>query len=170
AVVAAALLVAPVAPTTANAQSSGQPSLTVEPSRAKMGERVQVTVQNWPSGTVSVELCGNEARRGSADCAITAGAGGLVPYEGVATIALGIAQPPVDCPCVIRAIGGGARATAPIEIDGAMTTPPSPSPAGEAPVAEADVVRKLEVDEVKIVDDGDWGALFGAAARPDIEL
>lgn len=156
-------------PSGADAQASGRPAVTVTPERAAVGDRVEVTVRDWPAGSVTVELCGNQARRGSADCAITAGAAGPVPSEGVATIALDIVEAPAACPCVIRATGSGARASTPIDVDGAPAVPAA-SQGDETSTAQTDVVRRLEIDHVAIVDHGDWGALFGAAARRGIEL
>lgn len=77
----------------------------------------------------TVTVCGNLARRGSADCDLRRGQGvPLVPTGGDASVKLVVAAPSVPCravPCVVRAASGSHDevATAPLTIVGAPEAP-----------------------------------------------
>jgi len=131
------------------------PTLTVTPARSAAGAEVEVTLAGFPPGIVTVELCGNAARRGSPDCAVADGRSVLATGRPVRT-ALRITVPPRPCPCVVRAVGiGGARAMLPIVVTGAATAPPDVTPPG-----------RVEVVGARLTTAGrDWSVLAGPAHR-----
>jgi sortase A len=66
------------------------------------GDLVVLTIDRFKARTVTISICGNQARRGSVDCNMTASKG-LRLDVGTATVAqMGITSPPVGCPCVVR--------------------------------------------------------------------
>lgn len=88
----------PSAPATATA-----PQVTVAPADAPVGASVTVTLTGWPTGTVQLEICGNQARRGALDCATGAARQLYVADPQPLSAGLTVAAPPVACPCVLRA-------------------------------------------------------------------
>jgi hypothetical protein len=109
-------------PVPAHAHAPGA-SVELDRDEVKIGQTVTVRLSGWPSGNVSVELCGNEGRRGSADCAVTSSATTHVNAQGGGSVLLNIVKPPVGCPCVVsaRPVGGGTPRTVPITVKGAGT-------------------------------------------------
>ena len=51
------------------------PTITVDRPSIKAGDRVLVTLDGFEGTAVTISVCGNEARRGSADCNLTASEG-----------------------------------------------------------------------------------------------
>lgn len=102
------------------------PSVTVDPPAARPGEPVAVTVSGFESMTVTVAVCGNLARRGSADCDVRSSEG-LSPGLGGGEdgTRLFVTEPPVPCPCVVRAANSSHDevATAPLEVIGVAVAP-----------------------------------------------
>lgn len=141
------------------AGAAAAPQVTVDADSATVGERTLVRLAGWPAGNVLVEVCGNEAARGSADCAVASAAQTYVPDSGDSVVRLTVTAPPVACPCVIRAraTAGGPVATTPITLDGlpddADEAAPTHTPT-EAPV----------ITEVRIEERHSWAALFGGPA------
>ncbi|MFY1698015.1 hypothetical protein [Solwaraspora sp. WMMA2101] len=88
----------PSAPATATA-----PQVAVAPTDAPVGAPVTVTLTGWPTGTVQLEICGNQARRGALDCAAGAARQLYVADPQPLAARLTVAAPPVACPCVVRA-------------------------------------------------------------------
>ncbi|WP_123664028.1 hypothetical protein [Actinocorallia herbida] len=136
---------------------------TVELDRQEVapGQTVAVRLAGWPSGNVAIELCGNEGRRGTADCAVASSATTFVGAQGSATALLTVAKPPVGCPCVVsvRPVGGGQARTVPITVKGVRTL-------DEAQRAEADAaVPSLTVTSVRLEGGGPSGAWFGGSAE-----
>lgn len=101
-----------------------EPTIALDRQQAAVGEHITVRLSGWPAALVSVELCGDNARRGSADCALDASVQRYVPPTGDATMTLTATAPVVGCPCVVRAstIDHSARASAPIALIG-VTSP-----------------------------------------------
>lgn len=149
----------------AAAQTSDTPTLEVSPAAASIGQDVQATVHHWPEGVANVELCGNRARGGSADCDVLGGMAVVVPADGRASVTLTLGEPPGGCPCVLRAVQVGGRTAATADI--VVTDAPV---ATETEGAVEDARRELEVDGVRIVDSSTWTALFGAGADRTLEL
>lgn len=106
-----------------------------------------IALGGWQQGPVEVAVCGNAARRGSADCNLTGTRGVKVGPSSFARVVVA-ATPPVACPCVVRATAraGADVSTAPLTIlfpPGAEppTAPSVPAPptttAVPPPVAES---------------------------------
>ncbi|GAA0811246.1 class E sortase [Spirilliplanes yamanashiensis] len=156
AVVAALAGAAPVP-----AQAKADPAVAVSVRTARLGETVTARLTGWPAGVVTVALCGNEARGGSADCAVAASSAAGVPAGGGASVALRLAAPPVGCPCVVRAATatGAVTATAAIDVedvpDNATVSLTRPGAGG---------TRTLAVDAVRVSGRWSLGALLGGPA------
>lgn len=84
----------------ASAQA-GEPVVTVAPDEAAPTDRVTVSIVGFQSQSVTISICGNEARRGSSDCNM-AESEGLRVDPGETTVQIPLASPPVPCPCVVR--------------------------------------------------------------------
>jgi hypothetical protein len=89
------------------------------------GGRTTLTIGGFTSPWVQISICGNEARRGSADCGTDTSEGVEVSRSEPLTIAMPVAAPPADCPCVIRVVGQNADEVAhtPIEVIGHPVSP-----------------------------------------------
>jgi sortase A len=100
------------------AMARAEPAVTVTPAVAVLGATVTAELTGWPAGVVTVALCGNEARQGSADCAVAASVAAQVPASGRAAVPVRLAAPPSGCPCVLRVATatGDRTATAPIAV------------------------------------------------------
>jgi hypothetical protein len=121
----------PSAPDESDASLSG-PIASVSKEEVEPGGRVVVTIDGFDSLYVTLSICGNEARRGSADCNMAASEGVEVGQIGTAlAIEMPVAAPPTDCPCVIRIVGQDTSelAVVPIVITdhpvGPVVDPPS---------------------------------------------
>lgn len=80
------------------------PTISLDRSTMQPGERVLVTLDGFRGSAVTISVCGNQARRGSADCNMTASEGLGLDRDGSSTITeFPVAAPPVTCPCLIRA-------------------------------------------------------------------
>lgn len=166
AVAASALLLVgvltPGAP--AGAQDGPDPTVDVSETEVAVGDTVDVDLAGWPVGPALVEVCGNGAQRGSVDCDIVGGTAVDVESDGRATTPMVIGTPPVPCPCVVRVssrIQALAR-TAPLSLSGVAGS------GVEVPVPTG--ARSFEIEDVRVVDDADPTALFGAAAKRRLEL
>lgn len=80
------------------------PTVRLDRTRVAIGERVMVILEGWPTQrTVTITVCGNAARRGSTDCAVTRSQGyGISAFDKVHASSFEVAAPPVPCPCVIQ--------------------------------------------------------------------
>ncbi len=129
------------------------------------GSSVGVTGRNWPAGAlVNLEICGNEARNGSSDCAVAAAQIVGSTASGELTGFVLVTEPPVLCPCVVRATSQATTevATAPVKISGVPDALP-----GDAPGIPI-IRRQVEVVGATIRDEGGFGGWFGLA--PDRTL
>lgn len=118
------------------------PTITLDRSSLRPGERVIVTLSGWTASVVTLSVCGNLAKRGSSDCNMSASqAVGLSTDVGYGLTQLTVAGPPVDCPCVIRASGSNQNevALAPIDLIGIPISPLVD------PVTESPLVVSIEV-------------------------
>jgi hypothetical protein len=139
--------------------------ITVADGPVRVGARIVVGLAGWPAGTVQLELCGNGARRGVRDCAVTAAAHVYVPPSGGATVQITVPAPPVGCPCVLRAgvVGGGPATAVPVRVSG-VAAPPA---------AEPDAAPGLRIAELRVAGPRDrdrWAGLFGLPTRITVEL
>lgn len=83
------------------------------------GQQVQLTITGFESRWVTISVCGNESRRGSADCDMKSSFNNEFD-DAAMRLLFTVTEPPVDCPCVIRAVGREVSevAIAPFEVVG----------------------------------------------------
>ncbi len=107
------------------------PSARVDQSQVSLGSDLRVTVEGFRSPNVTLAICGNEARRGSGDCNMTASmAESLAPLGAATVITMRVAAPPAPCPCLVRVSSGldDEVAVAPFTIIGHPVATPVDSP------------------------------------------
>jgi hypothetical protein len=129
---------------TASAQTSEGPTITVDRADASPGDNVVVQLSGWKTHTVTVSVCGNAAARGSGDCNMVASEGiGLLRDKDISTRDFVVTAPPTPCPCVLRASSAtnDEVAVAPMELIGHPVGPIVGSPARE-PVRVAVSARR----------------------------
>ena len=97
-------------------------------------------LDGWPAGTLTVGVCGNGARRGSQDCAVTGDEAVAARGAGPVDVDLVVAAPPVPCPCVVRAtsVSGDLVRSAPLTVIG-VPSGPALTAGGPAPASRLDV-------------------------------
>ena len=79
------------------------PKITLDRDKVSIGDSVRVTITGFDTSYVVISVCGNEARRGSADCNMVQSDGRPLSQDGTPTIGvMPISTPPAPCPCVIR--------------------------------------------------------------------
>ncbi|MEU6078343.1 hypothetical protein [Micromonospora sp. NPDC047074] len=127
-----------VAPSSPPADASPAPRIALPDGTFRAGEQVLVTLTGWPAGTVQIEVCGNDGRRGALDCATNRAGHGQVPPSGAVTLPVVLAAPPVACPCLVRARTptGTTRATVALPLTG-VNAPPAPVTVGAAELVVA---------------------------------
>jgi len=111
--------------------------VSLERSRVEVGQRVSVALAGWRAHGVNLSVCGNLARRGSADCNVSASQdASLANGSGPMTTYLFAFAPPTTCPCVVRAstVNQDEVVFAPIELVG-VPIGPVVGPVLDAPVA-----------------------------------
>lgn len=88
----------------ASAQSTvSGPTVSLDVYEVAPGDQIVVTIDGFDARGVTISVCGNEARRGSADCNMPQSEGRGVQQDGTPTLAaLPVYAPPVPCPCVVR--------------------------------------------------------------------
>jgi hypothetical protein len=159
-VLAAGVLVATAA-FVASAPSHAQttdPLVVLDRTGTAPGEEMVVTGSGWPAGaSVVVELCGQGALRGSADCDIANQRTVAVDATGAFRSGLTVGLPPVPCPCVVKATDqtSGIAATAAVAVQGIATVPITE--AAQLPA------RRISIESMEI-EGGSWTELLGAAA------
>lgn len=102
------------------------PSIRLERTELRPGERVVVTLEHWTSPAVTLSVCGNLVKRGAADCNMPASQGvGLERNRPETLTELVVTAPPTTCPCVVRAANAGQSevAVVPIELIGVPSGP-----------------------------------------------
>ncbi|MEN9643489.1 MAG: hypothetical protein RL238_158 [Actinomycetota bacterium] len=116
----AAAVVGLAAPAVAGSILVG-PHAELDRANVEVDDRVIVTIDGFEARVVTISVCGNEARRGSADCNMVASKGLRLDGDGTATTAqFGIAAPPVPCPCIVRVASRNADevSVVPINLSG----------------------------------------------------
>lgn len=123
-------------PAWAQAGTSG-PVVRVDRSQAAPGEDVRVTLEGFAARSVTLTVCGNQARRGSTDCDMTGSTSRGIRPDGTAIAVLRITSPPVPCPCIIRAssMGNDQVAVIPIDVVGHPVSPVVGGPSFEQAMA-----------------------------------
>ncbi|MFZ4812465.1 MAG: hypothetical protein ACOYL9_14090 [Ilumatobacteraceae bacterium] len=99
--------------------SKSGPRVTADDTTVSPGERTLLTVDGFQSLFVSAVVCGNEARRGDADCAMPSARGIQTSIDGEPAMAktyVSVVAPPMPCPCVIRVSAGDTRESAVVPI------------------------------------------------------
>ncbi len=80
-----------------------RPSVAIDRPEVAPGEHVVLTIEGFTATSVTVSVCGNEDRRGSADCNMAASQSVDMHTDGApSTAEVPVAAPPVGCPCLIR--------------------------------------------------------------------
>lgn len=164
--VTAAALVAGLLPVMAGSASAVNPAgsiFEVAPSTAAVGDTVQVIARGLPkSSDYEVEVCGDKALQGSADCDNSHSVTGVAGAEGSFVVNLGVSVPPVPCPCVVAAFSQklDQPATANLAIVGA----PQGATVGQAPSGS------LTVQSVVLRGSKTLGEWFGAAPKRILQL
>jgi hypothetical protein len=106
----------------ADSGSTTGPAVVLDKTSAEPDEYVVLTITGFISDRVLIEFCGNEARRGSADCNLAKGEGLRLDRgaNGATIHKVPVSEPPADCPCIVRLTSRdtGELAVAPIEIVG----------------------------------------------------
>ncbi len=96
---------APEPPSVGTPAVSG-PAITPARTSARPGERVRLTIAGFESTWVTIAICGNESRRGSADCDMKSSLNNEFPRDGSQMrVDFLMSAPPVNCPCAIRVVG-----------------------------------------------------------------
>ncbi|MEU8263399.1 hypothetical protein AB0C02_22575 [Micromonospora sp. NPDC048999] len=162
ATVAMLALAAPTPPPTTSAVVQTRPEIVVPPGPLAIGQQITVTLHHWPAGTVQLEICGNNARRGALDCANDQATHAQVPAAGMAVTPILVAAPPVACPCLLRArnLTGAVQATATLPLAG-VTAPPAPAPTSSP---------ELAVDELRVAERGPLRGWFGFPEELTVHL
>ncbi|MYW03651.1 hypothetical protein [Streptomyces sp. SID3343] len=101
-------------------------SASIDPGKSGVGEKVAIVGNGWtPASLVQATICGENAMRGSVNCAGAASA--TVGPAGGVTMMLDTVIPPSPCPCVVKVatVTGGVPKdiSVPLEIDGAPFAP-----------------------------------------------
>lgn len=80
------------------------PSVTLGSASASVGDQLGVTLRGFTSKIVTVQVCGNDGRRGSADCNLEDATTASIP-DGRTNLRLDltVSKPPAPCPCVVIA-------------------------------------------------------------------
>ena len=85
------------------APSVSGPVVRLNHTEVAPGDLLLVTIDGFKASTVTIATCGNEARRGSADCDMVDSKGVRIQETGSPTVTkVGVFAPPVGCPCVVR--------------------------------------------------------------------
>lgn len=137
------------------------PSGSVSPTSAPIGGSVTVAGTGWPADSlVGIEVCGNGARRGSSDCAPSAGAVAGANSTGQFASPVTILEPPVPCPCVVKLTGLSTPATVllPLTISGHPDV-------GAGQSAGIDVVRDLEISSMSVDGGGSFTSWLGGTTE-----
>ncbi|SEG76209.1 hypothetical protein SAMN04489712_111136 [Thermomonospora echinospora] len=150
------------------APAHAAPAIDLDRDTVKPGQTVTVRLTGWDPGNLLVELCGNEARRGTADCAVASSATTHVREGEAATVLLNVTAPPVGCPCVIsvRPVTGGTPRTVPITV----TDVPVLSPSQRRTATAAGADRQITATKVTVRGGGFGESWFGGTAHRTLRV
>lgn len=90
-----------VAPASAQTNTTG-PTVSLDRAEAAPGDSLIVTVSGFDARPVTISVCGNEARRGSADCDMRGSRARETQPDGPIGTDLTVTAPPTPCPCIVR--------------------------------------------------------------------
>jgi hypothetical protein len=139
-----------------SAATSGA-SVSVNPEGGTPGATVTVSGVNFPPSTnVQVQICGNEALDGSADCDLTTSQEVAITPHGQFSLQMDVTVPPKPCPCVVMAL------------DFSLTiTPTTPFDVIGAPVSPLKTLKihSLNLISAALQRDGPWTSWFGTSPQ-----
>lgn len=148
------------------AKTVSKPTLTIVPATAAVGATVQVAASGLPSKeVVQLQVCGQNAVHGSADCAAGAAVQLQSESNGTFSVPIAVVTPPTPCPCVVAAfsIPSALTVTTPIAIPGA--------PISSSPVSPPRVARShLVVAKSELAGSTPIAAWFGFPATRILDL
>lgn len=119
------------------------PTISLDRAVVAPGEPVIVTLAGFTGSSITVAVCGNLAKRGSADCNMAASTSEDIDRRSETTLTqMFVAPPPATCPCLVRASSTSHHefAVTAIELVGHPTGPvvdPEPGPLIELDVDAA---------------------------------
>jgi hypothetical protein len=131
------------------------------------GSTFKVRGTGWaPNSLIELEVCGNHADSGSADCSVGTSVVVASNDSGSFDGRLALVLPPAPCPCVVRAVSQNANvsAIADVTIPGART-----AHAGDGTVV-APALRRLDVEHVSLVGSDSFITWLGGRATRRLEF
>lgn len=105
----------------ASSSATEGPRIELDRAEVEVGAPMIVRMYGFKGAAVTVAVCGNLAKRGSADCNMAASTTeGVDQARGVTIEQLSVYPPPTHCPCIIRAtnVSGDEFAVAPFVLKG----------------------------------------------------
>jgi hypothetical protein len=160
-----ALLLVPLGASSGATPNTARPTITVDRTSVAPGDTIRVSGAGFPpTTTVDLEICGNNALSGSADCDLEAARTIPVADDGAFAADVVVGRPPRNCPCVVAAMSLAVTetVTAPVALVGIPITPVQ-APERAAP-------PRLEITVASLRGSGPWTAWFGAAPRRTLLL
>lgn len=121
------------------------PVVSLSSTTVSTGDRILVTIDGFAAPTVTVSVCGNDARRGSGDCNLVKSKGVRIDPAVSPTITkFGVSEPPYGCPCLVRvsSINGDEVAVAPITLVGHSVEPVVSAPNVNSPFVAVAVTAR----------------------------
>ena len=116
--------------------STTGPVVSLSETTVSPGERIMVTINGFKAHTVTISVCGNDARRGSGDCNMVKSKGVRIdPAVSPTVTKFGVSEPPYGCPCLVRvsSINGDEVAVVPITLLGHPVEPVVSPPKVDGP-------------------------------------
>jgi hypothetical protein len=150
-------------PASAGTDAPQQPTVEVVENADSETLTYGIAGSGWrPATLVQLELCGNDARNGSVDCALGTAQIVAADAQGQVRGRLSTSPPPSLCPCVVRAVslGSDETATTPVRVPGVAEMPP-----GAAGVEPPPAVTELTVGSRLVADGSPWGPWVGTAPK-----
>jgi hypothetical protein len=144
------------------AAPAGPTTVSISSAEGRPGDNLTVTGSGFPARiTVQASTCGNEALRGSVDCA-QAGAGATVTNaDGAFRLDMKIGEPPAPCPCVINVISPDSQ----VKVAQRIVVVGQPV----APLENSTTTRTAEATS-RLTGSGPLSAWFGGTAKRTYEL
>lgn len=136
------------------------PVVEIDDTEVTLGQEVAVTGSGWPASTmVTLELCGNAAMNGSADCDHAGARSVGVSTGGRFAARMTVGRPPVPCPCVVKVASNssGTEFLAKIKLLGF----PEVEPRDRLGLPE--ITRLVKVTTARLERTAGWTSWFGAA-------
>jgi len=147
----------------AGASGSANASVTLSTQQVAPGDLLVVHLSGWPDGAVTMSTCGNDARRGSADCDLIGSQAIRTDIDNGPTYEFRVTTPPTPCPCVVRVADTAERSvrTVPVVIDGVLTAPT----VGDAAPSSRTLVVSAHLDDPRGLAGKASSAFAGSSRR-----